>query len=101
MAQLNRLADLGFSFNAADDPAFQGLKDDPGFLAAAQRLADNGNGPGRGKIIKLSITGGSKGVALVIRQTAMRTPPRWMSWLPAPIFRAARAPSLLPRTRPS
>jgi hypothetical protein len=44
VAQLNRIADLGFSFKAADDSAFQGLKDDPGFVAAAQRLAENGNG---------------------------------------------------------
>ena len=63
VAQLNRLADLGFSFKAADDPAFQGLKDDPGFVAAAQRLAENGKGSGRGKIIKLGLTGGSEGVA--------------------------------------
>jgi hypothetical protein len=63
VAQLNRLADLGFSFKAAEDPAFQGLKDDPGFVAAAQRLAENGKGSGRGKIIKLGLTGGSEGVA--------------------------------------
>ena len=63
LAQLNRLADLGFSFKAAYDPAFQGLKDDPGFVAAAQRLAENGKGSGRGKIIKLGLTGGSEGVA--------------------------------------
>lgn len=64
VAQLNRLADLGFSFAAADDAAFQTLKDDPGFVAAAKRLADNGKGLGRGKgIIKLGLTGGSEGVA--------------------------------------
>ena len=63
VAQLNRIADLGFSFKAADDPAFQGLKDDPGFVAAAQRLAENGKGSGRGKVIKLGLTGGSEGVA--------------------------------------
>jgi hypothetical protein len=63
VAQLNRMADLGFSFKAADDPAFQGVKDDPGFVAAAQRLAENGKGSGRGKIMKLRLTGGSEGVA--------------------------------------
>jgi sugar lactone lactonase YvrE len=64
VAQLNRIADLGFSFGAADDAAFQKLKDDPGFVAAAQRLAANGKGLGRGKaIIKLGLTGGSEGVA--------------------------------------
>ena len=42
----------------------QGLKDDPGFVAATQRLAENGKGLGRGKgIIKLGLTGGSEGVA--------------------------------------
>ena len=61
VAQLNRIADLGFSFAAADDAAFQ--RDDPGFVAAAKRLADNGKGTGRGKIIKLGLTGGSEGVA--------------------------------------
>jgi len=64
VAQLNRLADLGLSFGASDDAAFQSLKDDPGFVAAAQRLAANGKGLGRGKgIIKLGLTGGSEGVA--------------------------------------
>jgi hypothetical protein len=64
VAQLNKIADLGFSFAAADDAAFQSLKDDPGFVAAAKRLADNGKGLGRGKgIIKLGLTGGSEGVA--------------------------------------
>ncbi len=43
---------------------FRSLKDDPGFVAAAKRLADNGKGLGRGKgIIKLGLTGGSEGVA--------------------------------------
>ena len=61
VAQLNRMADLGLSFGAADDTAFQSLKDDPGFVAAAQRLAENGKGTGRGKgIIKLGLTGGSQ-----------------------------------------
>jgi hypothetical protein len=64
VAQLNRLADLGFSFKASDDAAFQKLKDDPGFVAAAQRLAANGKGTGRRKgIIKLGLPGGSEGVA--------------------------------------
>jgi hypothetical protein len=63
VAQLNRIADLGFSFKAADDPAFQSLKDDPGFVAAAQRLAENGKGSGRGKMVKLGLSGGSEGVA--------------------------------------
>lgn len=63
MAQLNRIADLRFSFKAAEDRAFQGLKDDAGFVAAAQRVAENGKGSGRGKIIKLGLTGGSEGVA--------------------------------------
>ena len=64
VAQLNRMADLGLSFGARDDAAFQSLKDDPGFVAAAQRLADNGKSTGRGKgIIKLGLTGGSEGVA--------------------------------------
>jgi hypothetical protein len=61
---LNRIADLGFSFGAADDAAFQKLKDDPGFVAAAQRLAANGKGLRRGKgVIKLGLPGGSEGVA--------------------------------------
>lgn len=38
VAQLNRIADLGFSFHTSDDAAFQKLKDDPGFVAVAQRL---------------------------------------------------------------
>jgi hypothetical protein len=64
VAQLNRIADLGLSFRAADDAAFQKLKDDPGFVAVAERLAANGKGTGRGKgIIKLGLTGGSEGVA--------------------------------------
>ncbi len=63
VAQLNRIADLGFSFAATDDAAFQSLKDDSGFVAAAKRVADNGKGLGRGKIIKLGLTGGSEGVA--------------------------------------
>jgi hypothetical protein len=64
VAQLNRVADLGFSFPAGDDPAFQTLKDDPGFVAAARRLADNGKGTGRAKgTIKLGLTGGSEGIA--------------------------------------
>src|ERR1051326_4378321 len=64
VAQLKRIADLGFSFKASDDAAFQKLKDDPGFVAVAQRLAANGKGLGRGKgIIKLGLTGGSEGVA--------------------------------------
>lgn len=64
VAQLNRIADLGLSFQASDDAAFQRLKDDPGFVAVAQRLTANGKGLGRGKgIIKLGLTGGSEGVA--------------------------------------
>jgi hypothetical protein len=64
VALLNRLADLGFSFGALNDAAFQKLKDDPGFVAAAQRLAANGKGLEHGKgIIKLGLTGGSEGVA--------------------------------------
>ncbi|CAN5642857.1 hypothetical protein BH20VER1_BH20VER1_05490 [soil metagenome] len=64
MPELNRIANLGLSFKASADAAFQSLKDDPGFVAAAQRLADNGKGLGRGKgIIKLGLTGGSEGVA--------------------------------------
>lgn len=64
LALLNKIADFGLSFAAADDAAFQKLKDDPGFIAAAKRLAENGKGLGRGKgIIKLGLTGGSEGVA--------------------------------------
>jgi hypothetical protein len=64
LAQLKRIADLGFSFRASDDAAFQKLKDDPGFVAVAQRLDANGKGLGRGKgIIKLGLPGGSEGVA--------------------------------------
>ena len=63
-ALLKRIADLGFSFAAADDAAFQKLKNDPDFVAAAKRLADNGNRTGRGTaIIKLGLPGGSEGVA--------------------------------------
>jgi hypothetical protein len=64
VALLNRIADLGFSFGVSDEPPFQKLRDDPGFVAAAQRLAANGKGMGRGKgIIKLGLPGGSEGVA--------------------------------------
>ncbi|MFL6518953.1 MAG: hypothetical protein ACJ8NS_01915 [Chthoniobacterales bacterium] len=64
IAQLKRIADLGFSFKASDDAAFQKLKDDPGFVGVAQRLDANGKGLGRGKgIIKLGLPGGSEGVA--------------------------------------
>ncbi len=64
LARLKRIADLGFSFRASDDAAFQKLKDDPGFVAVAQRLDANGKGLGGGKgIIKLGLTGGSEGVA--------------------------------------
>jgi hypothetical protein len=64
VAQLKRIADLGFSFRVADDAAFQKLRDDPGFVAVARRLAANGKGLGRSKgIIKLGLTGGSEGVA--------------------------------------
>lgn len=64
IAQLNRIADRGFSFKASDDAAFQKLKEDPGFVAAAQRLAANGKGLGRAKgVIKLGLPGGSEGVA--------------------------------------
>ena len=64
VALLNRIADLGFSFAAAGDSAFQKLKDDPDFVAAVKRLADNGKGTGRGKgIIKLGLPGESEGVA--------------------------------------
>jgi hypothetical protein len=64
VTQLNRIADLGLSFRAADDAAFQKLKNDPGFVAAAERLVANGKGLGRGKgIIRLGLTGGSEGVA--------------------------------------
>ncbi|HEV2748643.1 MAG TPA: hypothetical protein VGW34_15275 [Allosphingosinicella sp.] len=64
VAQLNRVADLGFSFKAPDDADLESLKDDPGFVAAARRLTDMGKGLGRGKgIIKLGLTTGSEGVA--------------------------------------
>ena len=64
VAQINRIANLGFSFRAAEDPSFERLKGDPGFVAAAERLAINGKGLGRGtEIIKLRLTGGSEGVA--------------------------------------
>jgi hypothetical protein len=64
IAQLNKIADLGFSFDAGNDTAFQRMKDDPGFVAAAKRLAENGKGTGRSKgIIKLGLPGGSEGVA--------------------------------------
>jgi len=64
LAQLNRLADFGFSFQTAGDASFQSLKDHPGFIAVAQRIAANGRGSGRAKdLIKLGISGGSEGVA--------------------------------------
>ncbi len=64
LAQLKRIADLGFSFPASNDAAFQKLKDDPGFVALAQRLDANGKGLGRSKgVIKLGLPGGSEGVA--------------------------------------
>ena len=64
ISQLRRLADLGLSFDAAGDAAFQGIKDDPGFAAAARRLVENGKGLGRDTaIIKLGLTSGSEGVA--------------------------------------
>lgn len=71
VAQINRIADLGFSFRAAEDPSFERLKDDPGFVAAAERLIMNGKGLGRGtEIIKLGLTGGSEGVAWSERSKA-------------------------------
>jgi hypothetical protein len=64
VAQLTRIADFGISFGISGDAAFQGLKNDPGFVAAAQRIANNGKGSGRVKaIVKLGLTGGSEGVA--------------------------------------
>jgi hypothetical protein len=64
VAQLIQIADLGFSFRVSDDAAFQRLKDDPGFVAVAERLAANGKGLGRGiGIVKLGLPGGSEGVA--------------------------------------
>lgn len=64
VALLNRIADLGFSFGASDDAAFQSLKEDAAFKVAKQRLTQNGKGLGRGKgIIKLGLTEGSEGVA--------------------------------------
>ncbi len=64
LAQLNRVADLGVSFAASGDAAFQNLQDNPGFIGAARSLADNAKGLGRGKsIIKLGLTAGSEGVA--------------------------------------
>ncbi len=72
VAQLNRMADLGLSFGASTDAAFQSLKEDPRFVAAAQRLADNGKGTGRGKgIIKLGLTAEAK--ALPGRKGASRS----------------------------
>jgi hypothetical protein len=49
VALLNKIAELRFSFAAANDAAFQKLKDDPDFVAAAKRLADNGKGDGTGQ----------------------------------------------------
>src|SRR4051794_11199665 len=64
VAQLNKIADFGLSFDAGNDAAFQAMKDDPGFVAAAKRLAENGKGTGRSKgVIKLGLPGGSEGVA--------------------------------------
>jgi hypothetical protein len=64
VAQLNRVADLGLSFAASNDADLRSLRDDPGFVAAARRLAENGRGSGRGgAIIRLGLTGGSEGVA--------------------------------------
>ena len=62
VALLNKIADLGFSFGAAEDAAFHKLQDDAGFVTAAKRLADNGKGLGS-VVIKLGLTGGSEGVA--------------------------------------
>ena len=64
VVQLNRVADLGLSLAALNDPDFQSLKDDPAFITAARRLANLGKGLGRGKgIIKLGLVGGSEGIA--------------------------------------
>ena len=64
VAQLNRVADAGISFPSSAEPAFEGLKDDPGFIAAAQRIAANGKGSGRRTAtIELGLTSGSEGVA--------------------------------------
>jgi hypothetical protein len=38
---LTRLADWGFAYDPAADPAFGALRDDPGFVAAGRRLAAN------------------------------------------------------------
>jgi hypothetical protein len=64
VAQLNKIADFGLSFDVGSDAAFQGMKDDPDFVAAATRLSENGKGTGRSKgVIKLGLPGGSEGVA--------------------------------------
>jgi hypothetical protein len=64
VAQINRIADLGFSFKAVEDSSFERLKDNPDFVAAAERLAINGKGLRRAReIIRLGLTGGSEGVA--------------------------------------
>jgi hypothetical protein len=68
VAQLNRVADLGFSFAASADAAFAGLKDEPNFIAAAQRLSDNAKGLGRGSS---ALPRGAKG--LLGRKQASRS----------------------------
>lgn len=64
LAQLDRIADLGFSFDASGDAGFRTLQGDPAFALVARRLADNGKGRGRATaVIKLGLTSGSEGVA--------------------------------------
>jgi hypothetical protein len=41
VAALGRLADLGYAYDAAADPAFEPLRGDPAFTAVASRLAAN------------------------------------------------------------
>ncbi len=49
LATLNRLAELGFSFDAANDPALEGLRSDPGFAPLVARFAANGGSRGEAR----------------------------------------------------
>lgn len=47
LATLSRLAELGFSFDAAGDPALEALRGDPAFAALVARFAANGGSRGQ------------------------------------------------------
>ena len=67
LATLDRLAALGFSFDAANDPALESLRAEPGFAALVARFAANGGASGSAQApIRLDMAGQQpEGVAFV------------------------------------